>query len=172
VTLSGRRGGNKLAPFGFYLHGFFTFATAMKKCLSLFLMFLAVIVSGCGAGSNTSEKPKQFPKPGSLILSAEMPVTDDPLNHFTFSVKVYADSSITSGVYDVDAEYGPNFAQGKFTMPKGGEDFKPIIRKGSEPYSYIIGFRAPGDTTFYDYYLVSSSLKTTKMQYIKAYTFN
>jgi hypothetical protein len=143
----------------------------MKKNLPL-VLFLSFLLVGCfRSESNKKDKPKQFPKPGALAGTAEMPVTDDPLNHFTFSVKIYADSDITSGTYDVDADYGPNFAEGKFTMPKGGEDFKPVIRKGTEPYTYIIGFRAPGDTTFYPYFQVSSTLKSTKMQYIKAYTF-
>ena len=145
----------------------------MKKNLLLTVPFISFFFFGCsGPETNNTGKPKIFPKPGTLIIAAEMPVTDDILNHFTFSVKIYADSNISSGVYDVDAEYGPNFAEGKFTMPKGGEDFKPLIHKGPGSYSYIIGFNAPGDTTFYEYYLVSSTLKSTKMEYIKAYTFN
>ena len=101
----------------------------------------------------------------------EMPITDDPLNKFIFSIKVIADSNIKAGVYDVDVDYGPNFAEGTFTMPKGGEDLKPVIRKGAAPYTYIIGFKVAGDTTFYDYFEVSSSRTNTKMQYIRAYTF-
>ena len=100
-----------------------------------------------------------------------MPVTDDPLNHFVFSVNVIADSNVRAGVYDVDVNYGPNFSEGQFTMPKGGEDLKPVIKKGSMPSTFIIGFRVPGDTTFYDYFEISSSIRTTKMQYVKAYTF-
>jgi len=105
------------------------------------------------------------------MASAEMPVTDDQLNHFMFSVKVIADSNVRSGVYDVDADYGPNFAEGQFTMPTGIEDAKPVINKGKEPYTYIIGFQLPNDTTFYEYFQIQSDRKTTKMQYIKAYTF-
>jgi hypothetical protein len=142
----------------------------MKKNHILYTFFLLLTIISC-AGPDSKSKPKKFPKPGALVASAEMPVAD-PLNHFTFTVKIYADTAITSGVYDIDAEYGPNFAQGKLTMPKGGEDFVPVIRKGPDTYSYIIGFRAPGDTTFYDYYLVSSNQRTTEMKYIKAYTFN
>ena len=100
-----------------------------------------------------------------------MPVTDDPLNKFTFTIKVIADSNVQTGVYDVDVDYGPNFAEGQFTMPKGGEDLKPLVRKGDKPNSYIVGFKVAGDTTFYDYFEISSSKSSTKMQYIKAYTF-
>jgi hypothetical protein len=143
----------------------------MKK--TFFLPALSLLIFGCfRSETNKNDKPSQFPKPGTIISTAEMPVTEDPLNHFTFSIKITADSNITAGVYDVEAAYGPNTAQGKFSMPKGGEYFKPLIRKGNGPYTYIIGFRAPGDTTFYDYFEVSSSRSATKMQYIKAYNYN
>jgi hypothetical protein len=84
---------------------------------------------------------------------------------------VIADSAVADGVYDVDVDFGPNFAESKMTLPKGGEHFTPVIRKGSQSYSYIIGFRIPEDTTFYDYFEVTSTRGQTKMQYIKAYTF-
>jgi hypothetical protein len=135
--------------------------------LVYFTLSLSLFVS-C---NNSSTHAKHFPKPGAVVASAEMPVTDDPLNKFTFSVKVIADSEVKSGVYDIDVDYGPNFAEGKLTMPKGGEDLQPLIRKSSEPYTYIIGFKVAGDTTFYDYFQVSSSKANTKMEYIKAYTF-
>lgn len=101
-------------------------------------------------------------------------IPDNPteqLNKFTFSIKVIADSNITSGEYDVDADYGPNFAEGHLAMPKGGEHLVPVIRKGSEPNTFIIGFKLPNDTTFYDYYQVTGTHNAMKMQYIKAYTF-
>jgi hypothetical protein len=123
----------------------------------------------CGCGSN--KKAKQFPKPGTTMAEAHMPVTEDALNHSVFSVKVIADSNVALGIYDVDADFGANFAEGQFTMPKGCEDAKPVIRKGSKPYTYIVGFKIAGDTTFYDYFQVSSAHSSTKMQYIKAYTF-
>jgi len=140
----------------------------MRKQGFLFIFFSVTFITSC---KNNNGAIKNFPKPGSLIASAEMPVTDDALNKFTFSVKVIADSNVKEGVYDVDVDYGPNFAEGKFTMPKGGEDFRPVVRKGKTPYTYIIGFKIPEDTTFYDYFEVSSSKANTKMQYIKAYTF-
>ena len=130
------------------------------------------MILSCSAPENNQHTNKELPKPGKVVTSAQMPVKDDTLNHFTFSVKVIADSNVSAGVYDVDADYGPNFASGKFTMPKGGENFTPVIRKGDAPYTFIIGFRAPGDTTFYDYFEVSSSRFATKMQYLKAYNYN
>ena len=140
----------------------------MKRTSLVFFSLTVPLFFGCG---NSGNKAKHFPKPGTLVASAEMPVTDDPLNKFTFSVKVIADSDVKSGVYDIDVDYGPNFAEGKLNMPKGGEELQPIIRKGSDPYTYIIGFKVAGDTTFYDYFQISSSKANTKMEYIKAYTF-
>ena len=143
----------------------------MKKVTYLFST-VSVLLFGCGANNGSGlHNEKQFPKPGTTVAEAQMPVTEDKLNHFTFSIKVIADSNIATGVYDVDADYGPNFGEGKFTMPKGIENIKPIIRKGSEPSTFIIGFRLPGDTTFNDYFQVSCSKTQTKMEYIKAYTF-
>jgi hypothetical protein len=140
----------------------------MKKNILFFLGFAAL--AACNENKPKS-LPVPFPKPGTLITSAEQPITDDPLNKFTYSVKIIADSAVTSGIYDIDVDFGPNFAEGKLTLPKGGEHFTPAIRKGNTGYSYIIGFHVPGDTTFYDYMEVTSSRSNTKMQYIKAYTF-
>ena len=123
-----------------------------------------------GCNNKSAEKTKEFPKPGTVVATAQMPIKDE-LNNFTFSIKVVADSDVKAGVYDVDVDFGPNFAEGKFTMPKGGEELKPIIRTGSNQYTYVIGFKVAGDTTFYDYFEVSSSKDHTKMQYIKAYSF-
>jgi hypothetical protein len=140
----------------------------MKKTGVAAISVSLLLSASCG---NNAGKAKHFPKPGTVVASAEMPVTDDPLNKFIFSVKIIADSNVKSGIYDIDVDYGPNFAEGQLTMPKGEEDLQPIMRKGSQPYTYIVGFKVAGDTTFYDYFEVSSSKANTKMQYIKAYTF-
>ena len=145
------------------------FAAIMTKNSFLYLALCATVFTSC---SNTAEHAKkQFPKPGTVVAEAKMPVTEDAINHSTFSVKVIADSDIANGVYDVDADFGPNFGERKFSMPKGAEDARPVIRKGDDPYTYIIGFKIAGDSTFYDYFQVSSSKNSTKMEYIKAYTF-
>jgi hypothetical protein len=143
----------------------------MKRIhLIISMIIIVAFATSCGNHSDTPKaSAKKYPKPGTIIDSAETPITNDPLNHFIFSVKVVADSNVSSGVYDVDVDYGLNFAEGQFTMPKGGEDLTPLIRKDNT--GFIIGFRVPNDTTFYDYFEVRASKKTTKMQYIKAYSF-
>ncbi|MCW3124215.1 MAG: hypothetical protein JWQ38_3707 [Flavipsychrobacter sp.] len=140
----------------------------MHKIILLTISLTTLSLIGCSNG-NSNTASKEFPKPGTVVAAAQMPVNDE-LNKFTYSIKVVADSEIKSGVYDVDVDYGPNFAEGKFTMPKGGEELKPLIR-ASSANSYVIGFKVAGDTTFYDYFEVSSNKGSTKMQYIKAYSF-
>jgi len=145
----------------------------MKKIVFSYFAFLVFVIAACNniRDKGREDKPKEFPKPGAVVATDSMPITNDPLNKFTFSVKVVADSNVKSGVYDVDVDYGPNFAEGQFNMPKGGESLLPLIRRGSDPYTFVIGFKMAGDTTFYDYFEVSSNRNTTKMQYLKAYTF-
>ncbi len=145
----------------------------MKKINSIVLAAPLAFFIACSGSSNKDKigRAKQFPKPGTIVAAAETPIAEDSLNHATFSVKVIADSNVSSGIYDVDVDYGNNFAEGQITMPKGGEDFKPVIRKGDAPNIYIIGFRAPADSTFYDYFQVTSNRKATQMEYIKAYSF-
>ncbi len=137
------------------------------KNITLALLFLSLVA--CNA--NRSNQKTDIPRPGTIVAKDEMPVTDDTLNKFTFSIEVSADSLIESGVYDVVANYGPNAATGSFTMPKGGERLTPVIRRSGQPNTYTIGFLLDKDTTFYDYFEVSCSRSQTKMQYIKAYQF-
>ena len=144
----------------------------MKNTAFLLLVFGSMASLLCCCNNTVEEhKQKKLPKPGVTVAEAKMPIAEDAINHSTFSVKVIADSDIATGVYDVDADFGANFGEGKFTMPKGAEDATPVIRKGDAPYTYIIGFRISGDTTFYDYFQVSCSKNNTKMEYIKAYSF-
>ncbi len=142
----------------------------MKHTVILAITSLLLITS-CKNSDTASERPKKFPQPGSVVAQASMPIVEDKLNKPTFSVKVIADSEVTHGVYQVDADFGPNYANGKFTLPQGAEDAKPDIRTGATPYTYIIGFRLEKDTTFYEYFEVMSTRETTKMRYTKAYTF-
>jgi len=147
------------------------FCSLMRKRF-LFLPLTIVCFAACKNEQAINKTEKKLPpKPGTVVAAAEMPVNDDPLNHFKFSVKVVADSNIADGVYDVDADFGPNFAQGQLTMPKGGENLTPVIKRSDKPYTFIIGFKVGNDTTFYDYFEVSSDKHTTKMQYVKAYSF-
>ena len=144
----------------------------MKNFILPSLAIFVLIIASCTNSVNANKSKKQFPKPGTTVVSDKMPVSGDTLNHFTFSIKVVADTDVESGVYHIESDFGPNLALGQFTMPKGGEDFKPVIRRCDTPNTFIIGFKIPSDTTFYDYYEVSSTKESTRMRYLKAYSYN
>jgi hypothetical protein len=142
----------------------------MKREVRLLILIAISYLCSCHNPPDKTGKiaTQLLPPP---VISGSMPSMNDSLNHYTFSIKIIPDSSAGQGVYDVDADFGPNFAEGQFTMPKGGEDLAPIIKRGVAPNTFIIGFKVPDDTTFYEYFEVSGSKAATKMRYIKAYTF-
>ena len=142
------------------------------KDLSCLILLSAVLLTACkNGGGKETYKPKDFPKPGTVVAKDEMPIVEDKLNNFKFAIRVVADSAIAGGVYDVDVDYQSYSPEGQFTMPKGLENIKPILRRGSERYTYIIGFKVAGDTAFYDYFQVSAVQNQVKMTYIRSYTF-
>jgi hypothetical protein len=141
------------------------------------VLFLCIALIAC-SNSNTSPSgtptTDQYtpPPPGNIVAYASMPVVDDPLNHFTFSVKVITDNkTATYGTYAVIASFGPDEASATLTMPHGGAHLKPLIRKGLGNYAYIIGFKFGRDSAFYDYFQVTGSKTTIKMAYLKGYNF-
>lgn len=140
-----------------------------------YLNFLFVCILGLSC-STPPEKEKETSvrtaaAPGTVIASQSMPIAEDQLNHSDFTVTIKATERSLKGTYRIDAAYGNNTAQSEFTMPRGGEQLKPVMRKGEEPYTFIIGFRQEGDETFYDYYQVSANRGMMEMKYLKAYSF-
>lgn len=138
--------------------------TTLLSLLSMSCLFAACNSTGGNTGSNW-----QPPAPGTIIDSFSEPVTDDTLNNFTATIKIVADSNVANGVYEIETEFGPNLAINKFSLPKGMTNGTPKLKVTDEKHTYIIGFKIPNDTTFYDYYQVSFDKQTTKMQYIKSY---
>ncbi len=143
----------------------------MKKIVASLCFATGFLVSGCGDGNGSKSAEKfTLPAPGTVIDSAGMKIKD-PLNDFVFTVTLLADSLVKDGVYDVRAAYGYDVAEGRFTMPKGLERYRLAIRKSDTPYTYVIGFLTPKDTTFYEYFEVRGKKNAIGMQYLKAYTF-
>jgi len=158
---------------------FFIFAQLMRKHL-LFVSACALAISSCSNTNTTSKNTIANGTsliPGSVIAADSEAIKEDNLNDFTFSVKIIADSnSNTKGSYTVQAAYGVDNAEGQLAMPKNAEYLKPLLRKGNEPYTYIVGFKFGNDTTFHDYFEISAARvapqrRAIKMEYIKAYTF-
>ncbi|MDR3681354.1 MAG: hypothetical protein P4L41_15415 [Flavipsychrobacter sp.] len=145
----------------------------MKKCILFCCSFVLLIAASCsGHKDNDDNGTYAPPPPGHIVAADSVKVKDDP-NNFTYKVTVKTgDNTASYGVYDVVAEWGPNTAESQFTMPRGGEKLKPLIKKGTEPYTYIIGFHYGDDKkTFYDYYQVTGTKGMVEAKYIKAYSF-
>lgn len=125
-------------------------------------------MASCGSGNK--EKASELPTPGTIVDSMSVPITTDSLNKGVFSIIVSADSAVNEGVYDIEANYGPNNAKGKLTMPKGMEHVVPSVVH-TDSNTYVIGFHVPEDTTFYSYLEVTSTHDKTDMRYIRSYSF-
>lgn len=144
----------------------------MKKLLPILLTVLCTLAAcrqNAGDPQHAEEIAYTPPAAGTVVAKAATE-TDDELNHFTFSVLVTTGSMSDKGVYNVVAVYGHDTAQGQFTMPKGGERLKPLLRQ-SEPSVFMVGFRYGNDTSFNDYYEISGRRGMIGMQYVKAYSF-
>lgn len=144
----------------------------MRK-LILPTLLLAGIFAACNGGKDNYVQPK----PGVVVDSMAMPV-ETGKGVFAITIVVDSDAS-RMGLYDVRALYDTLTAEGKFSMPKGAEKYKPEIRKGKEPFQFVVGFRVSGDTTFYEYFEAAAQRTTDGkernttigMKYLKSYSF-
>lgn len=144
------------------------------KRLILSSLLLATVFAACNNNKDTYVPPQ----PGVVVDSMAMPAEGGGKAIFAVAIVVDSDK-IRPGLYDVRALYDTLRAEGKFSMPKGGEKYKPEVRKGKDPFQFIVGFRVPGDTTFYEYFeAVAQRSKegnerhtTIGMKYLKSYSF-
>ena len=156
------------------------FCDLMNRILLLAAIFV-IAFGSCndnkGTGSTreprllaTNDIDQYTPPPAGAVIAADsMAITDDPLNHFTFSVRIKTNDYSDKGTYAIEAFFGPNKADGMFTMPRGGSHLKPILHRSKEQYTYIIGFEYQHN--FYEYYRVAGSKGTIEIKNIKAYAF-
>lgn len=142
----------------------------MKR--TLMLLVSASLMHSCQPDGPKNNQTVQEPiKSGVEILADSLPILEDKLNNLHFSIHVYTNDRTANGSYDVQTEWGYNIATTTIKMPDGGEDLKPILRRGSKPYSFIIGFRYDDDTAFNDFYEVQGGKHEIKTQYLKYYSF-
>lgn len=139
------------------------------------LLLLLLLMTACRSEPQRQNQPSPVsqeatPTPLSgAVVAEESTSHTDGLNRFTFRVTVT--KAPERGVYNVSAEDGPNKGETQFTLPKGGEDHAVVLRITGDATRMEIGFRAPGDTTFYPYYEVASEGKTIRAAYTHAYRF-
>lgn len=131
-------------------------------------LLLALGFAACNNTEGTT--PATTIKPGTVVAHDEYAIPEDTLNKAMHTITVVADTDVDKGVYGIDVSFGKNFAHGGFTMPKGGEKLRPLVRRGTG-HTFIIGFRMKDDTTFYDYVEVTSNRENTRIQYMNSYSF-
>lgn len=122
---------------------------------------------------NTTEAaPASTPPPGTVFLADSMKIPD-ALNERYFTVKLVANEYTRQGTYDVNIVYGHNNAFTQITFPRGGtKHIIPQMKKGNEPFSFIIGFNyGEDDPTFYEYYWIKGAEEKIETKYLKAYSF-
>lgn len=157
------------------------FCARMKHRLILPLVLLLGACSQPKAGNDNNDG-SWTPPPAGTVVAADSMKVKDPLNDFYFAVKLV--SSPANGeegnmgfVYDVEAHYGPNAANSRITMPKGGNNLRPLLRPDkTKEYTYILGFIPGkdygGSNEFQDYYAISASRGTIEIRALKSYSFN
>lgn len=144
----------------------------MKKLVFLFVAACAVSSCTQNTGEGKGTVAAEMSKAGQLIAADSMAIEEDELNKRMFSVSIITTAeSRSKGKYDIDASCGFNDAHSGFAMPKGGEQLQPVLRRGTESYTYIVGFYNTDDTTFHEYYSISAANCNMMMKYIKAYVF-
>lgn len=141
----------------------------MKQVQLPVFLLLCGFITACNP-RNAAHRKYNPPKAGSIVVADTIAIAEDKLNDQSFSVTVFTNDSSVNGSYDVAAAWGYNMANTSIRMPYGGEDFKPLLRKGDAPYSYIIGFHFNDDTIFHDYYEITAREGQIAARYIRAYT--
>lgn len=148
------------------------FLQPMKKIAFLFVAACALSSCKQNAADGNHATQAEISKAGQVIAADSMAIEEDDLNKRVFSVSIATTAeSGSKGKYDIDAGCGFNEAHSSFAMPKGGEQLKPVLRRGTEPYTYIVGFYNADDTVFHEYYSISAANCNMMMKYIKAYVF-
>ena len=153
------------------------------RIIILLLPFI-LFMNGCSDNetNNSHDESAWTPPPAGTLVAADSMKIDDPLNNFYFAVKLSTSpANEMSGnygfVYDMDMHCGPNKGVQQLTMPKGGNNLKPLIRRAKDGNpAFIIGFipgkEYGGDTTFQEYYSITAEGKNMKVKALKAYRFN
>jgi hypothetical protein len=147
----------------------------MKVVLPLLLLLITMSCNNNtkNAESDTSATGKYVGAnlPKGSVIAADSVLIPDPLNELYFVVKILTNDQTGDGSYDVQANYGHNEAETQIEMPDGDKLIRPVIRKSLQPFTYTIGFTYGSDTSFNDYFEISSDRGQTRMRYIKSYSF-
>jgi hypothetical protein len=157
----------------------------MKTCLVASLV-VTILYLGCGqsgeskpenTGAESNSKPLRVLVPEYRDSVRKEPVAqhqekvDNPLNDWYFSVKLYETPKTFQ--YLIKLSYEEMDGEDTLKLPNFGTLPKPVIQKGNEKYSCIIGF-LDKDNQFREYkkvYVKGNSLKITALKHYAVATY-
>lgn len=151
----------------------------MKIVIFLSLLFGSILISckeDTSADGNHSQENAVIEKvddPISLVrkdvktapVAAHIEKTDNPLNDWYFSVKLF--ETPTTFHYLIKLQFEEIRGEDTLKLPNLGVLPEPVIRKGEEQYSCIIGF-LDKEKKFREYkkvYVKNNSLKITALKH-------
>ncbi len=156
----------------------------MNKIILALIPFIAL---ACGSEpvkekTGNEKEEKEVINPAGAIPSERTEVkkeavasyrvkTDDPLNDFYFSVQLFETKQTFT--YQMKLEFETIDGKDTLKLPNFGTMPEPVIKKGPEKYSAIIGF-LDKDKQFREYkkvYVVGDKLKVTALKHYGVATY-
>jgi hypothetical protein len=146
----------------------------MKNCI---VLFLAMVCLSCNeqqteaetTGTEKTEKKDVVPETRSTVnkepVAEHVEKTENPLNEWYFAVRLYETPKTFH--YLIRLQYEEVRGEDTLKLPNFGAMPRPVIRKGDEKYSCIIGFLDNKDV-FREYkkvYVKGSSVKITALKH-------
>lgn len=154
----------------------------------VFVSFFSILIVSCASGPSKENKPadtaagKEVVNPATSIPAERKEVkkeavasyrvkTDNPLNDWYFSVQLFETAETFH--YVMKLEFEEITGKDTLRLPNFGVMPEPVIRKGPEQYSAIIGF-LDKDKQFREYkkvYVVGEKLKVTALKHYGVSTY-
>jgi hypothetical protein len=149
----------------------------LRKIFSF--LCLMVAFAGCRSNEHADKQDHQKkvtqqwnpPPAGTVVDKFQERVAEDNLNEKYFRITVISTEDSKAGAYLLKLEYGFNINETTIDLPKwtNGTVLKPVLKKGAETYSCLLGFDT-GDGQFRELYSIKAqggdvTLKQTKGYY-------
>ncbi len=166
-----------MVPFMLFMR-YFEIKQVLSNMKRFFYTGMAFFLFSCGQQNNNTtskDEPAVTSTAAQIPLSRETvskePVaeykvkTENPLNDWYFSVKLYETPKTFH--YLMQLQYEEITGKDTLKLPNFGTEPKPVIKKGPEQYSCIIGFMDK-DNQFREYkkvYVVNNHLKVTALKH-------